>query len=136
MNPIEEHIARVLGEIADYPTSKITAGTRIYHDAGVAGDDLYDFAVRLYRELGIVLPFKLSVYAPGEGIGFGLRDFFPWWFKFKELTVSDLAVLVASERDAESAMGRFYALAPCQEPDVPPAGRRPHPSPSRKTEGS
>ena len=98
MTPIEKRMAVMLGEYAAYPADKITTGTRVYHNAGLAGDDLYEFAVRLHNELGVTLPAKLTAYAPGEVRGFGLRDLFPWCFKYQELSVGQLAALATLER--------------------------------------
>ena len=106
----QEKLAKLtqrLGQVADYPIDRVSASTRLYHDAGLAGDDYWDFMVWFSHEFRVALNgMDLRDFSPPEG--------WPWpWRRsrsnYKELRLADLIEL--SEFDSWEQSGMSARLA-------------------------
>jgi hypothetical protein len=66
MTDLEAALREELAKLTGYPPERLTGDTRVWHDAGLAGDDFEEFVAWLYREHGFVLPGPLADFAPPE----------------------------------------------------------------------
>jgi hypothetical protein len=107
LDEVEAEIAGGLGRFAASTRQPIAPGSRLYHDLGLAGDDLFDALVWLSHRFSIDLTgMDLRRFAPGEG-----WDIWGWPWPFpqrtyRELTVRDLADIVRAGSWAASGIGR------------------------------
>lgn len=92
---MELDIAKGLSRFADFPFKKMSPDTRLYHDAGLAGDDFAEFIEWFWVNYRVPVPGRLTDYCPSEGQV--IWGYFPWnrTKPFVELRISDLAQLAA-----------------------------------------
>ncbi|HVN02516.1 MAG TPA: DUF1493 family protein [Caulobacteraceae bacterium] len=95
-----ECIRAKLADVADIDLAEVIPSTRLYQDAGLSGDDYYDFIVWFSHQFCVRLDgFDLSEFAPPESGN--------WPFersKYRELDVRSLVELAQCGSWKESGL--------------------------------
>ncbi len=96
-DPVSDYLREVSGpKVRGLP---IALDTELYRDLGLYGDDLWELALWLNREFGVVGTFVTTRYGPSESPFARLRRrFFPAGARYESLSVRDLLSAIEAKQ--------------------------------------